>query len=251
MKVGAIIQARMTSSRLPGKILLPIPYSGKISSLEHVIKRIKKCKLVDCIVVATTTSKKDQIIVSIANKEKVAFFKGSELNVLKRYYYAAKKYKLSTIVRITSDSPFIDYHLIDQAINKLVNDNSDFCSNSLRKPYNHGMNVEVFTFDALKRAYFGATKNYEREHVCPYFYLSHPENFKISEIFAPKYIYMFPVRITLDTWDDYIFLCAIADYLYNKNHYFTLSDIMNLLKRKPWIKEINLTTEQNKINTKI
>ena len=247
MKIAAIIQARISSTRLPGKVLKELPFNSGITCLEQVIRRLKKSKKIDDIVIATTEDKEDNEIVDIAKKEDVKYFRGSKENVLSRYYFAAKKNNIDVVVRITSDCPCIDVDITDLTIDAHINKVADYTSNSLTRTYPHGLDVEVFNFNALEEAYKNATKYYEKEHVTPYIY-KNPQKFKINIVKAPKELYASDIRITLDTEEDYALLCAVFDYLYPKNEYFNAYDIVNLFnKEKPWLKLINKKVVQKKI----
>ena len=246
MKIAAIIQARTSSTRLPRKVLKELPYNSGITCLEQVIRRLKKSKRLNEIIIATTEGKEDDDIVEIAQKESVKYFRGSKENVLSRYYFAAKENNIDVIVRITSDCPCIDPDIIDLAIDAHINKMADYTSNTLTKTYPHGLDVEVFNFSALEEAYKKATKDYEKEHVTPYIYRN-PQKFKINIVKAPKELYAPDIRITLDTEEDYALLCAVFDYLYPKNEYFDAYDIVNLFKEKPWLKLINKRVVQKKI----
>ena len=246
MKIGAIIQARTSSTRLPGKVLKKLPYASGITCLEQVIRRLKKSKKLNEIIIATTKDIEDNQIINIAKKEDIKYFRGSKENVLSRYYFAAKENDIDIIVRITSDCPCIDADITDLTIDDHINKMADYTANSLIRTYPHGLDVEVFNFNVLEEAYKNATKDYEKEHVTPYINRN-PQIFKINIIKAPKELYTPDIRITLDTEEDYALLCAVFDYLYPKNKYFIAYDIVNLFKEKPWLKLINKKIIQKKI----
>ena len=170
-----IIQARVTSSRLPGKILLQ-GYDKPL--LLHTIERIKKSKLIKKIVVATSNLKMDEIIYKICKKNRINIFRGHPNDLLSRYYNCAKKYKANTIVRITSDCPLMDYKIIDKIIKKFYSSNVDFISNTHPPVIPDGFDIEIFNFKSLKKAFFKAKKNFQREHVTPYIW-DNPKKFKI------------------------------------------------------------------------
>ncbi len=247
MKITAIIQARTSSTRLPGKVLLPLPYNSDITVLQQVIGRTKKSNLIDDIIVATTTDKEDEKIVEIAKKENVKWFKGSKKNVLERYYKAAKENKSDVIVRITSDCPCIDWNVIDKTIATHIKENADYTSNTIKRTFPHGLDVEVFNFDVLEEAYCNASREFEKEHVCPYIHTTNKHKFKIASLEAPKQLTAPDIRITLDTKEDYALLCSVFDYLYPKNQFFNAYDIVNLFKEKPWLKFINEKVLQKRI----
>lgn len=244
--IGAIIQARFSSTRLPGKILKKLPRGSDVTALEQVIRRLKRSKRLDDIIIATTNEKKASGIVKIAKKEGVKYFRGDTKNVLSRYYLAARKNSLDIVVRITSDCPCIDPEIVDMTIKRHMDEDADYTSNSLKISYPRGLDVEVFGFDALERAYRNADKGYEKEHVTPYMY-KNPKIFKIVNIKAPKTLYAPGIRITLDTQKDYELLCAVFDSLYFKNKFFSAYDIIKLFKEKPWLKLINQNVVQKSI----
>jgi spore coat polysaccharide biosynthesis protein SpsF len=246
MKIAAIIQARTSSTRLPGKVLKELPYASGITCLEQVIRRLKKSKKLNDIIIATTKQKEDNDIINIVKKEDVKYFRGSKENVLSRYYFAAKENNIDTIIRVTSDCPCVDADITDLTIDDHINKMADYTSNSLTRTYPHGLDVEVFNFNVLEKAYKNTTKEYEKEHVTPYINRN-PQIFKINEIKAPKELYAPDIRITLDTEEDYALLCAVYDYLYPKNKYFNAYDIVNLFNEKPWLKLINKKIIQKKI----
>lgn len=166
--VVAIIQARMGSTRLPNKSLMDI--DGK-TALEFMIDRVRKSKLVDDIVIATTINQEDDVIENLCINNKINCYRGSENDVLDRYYQSAKKYKAKIVVRLTSDCPLIDPDLIDETINIFINKKVDYASNAVppdKKKYPDGSDVEVFSFNALQRSWVEAKDLKDREHVTFY-----------------------------------------------------------------------------------
>jgi spore coat polysaccharide biosynthesis protein SpsF len=247
MRIGAIIQARVSSTRLPGKVLKELPYGSGITVLGQVVRRLKKCKMLSYVIVATTVEKEDDRLVDIAQKEGAKHFRGSRDDVLSRYYSASKENHLDVIVRISSDCPCIDPGVVDMVIEKHIAARADYTSNSLVKTFPHGLDTEVLNFDTLEKAHFEATQTFEREHVCPYIYKSNPKAFKISEVQATEELYGPDIRLTLDTKEDYALLCAVFDYLYGENEFFSTTEIIKLFRAKPWLKMINNNTVQKKI----
>ena len=246
MKTGAIVQARASSTRLPGKVLKDLPYGSGITVLEQVIRRLKRSEKLDTVIIATTLDIRDDEVVKIANKEKVPYYRGDMNDLLSRYYHTAVEYDLDIIVRITSDCPVIDPKVVDQVVGRFFERKLDYTTNTLKRTYPHGMDVEVFTFYALEKSYRMAQKDYEREHVTPYIRM-HPEMFKLANIEAPEELYGPDIRVTLDTEEDYALLCAIYDYLYFSDPYFTVRDIIKLIEDKPWLRLINNKVVQKKI----
>ncbi len=247
MKIGAIIQARTTSTRLPKKVLKELPYGSGITVLEQVIRRVKRSKLLEEIIVATTTNYEDDPIVEISRKEGIKYFRGSEKNVLERYYLCAKENKVDVVVRITSDCPCVDWNVVDMVIEEHLQKQADYTSNTMERTFPHGLDVEVISFGALEKVYCEASKDFEKEHVCPYIHTTNREKFKIISLKAPLFLTAPDIRITLDTEEDYALLCAIFDYLYPQNNYFQAVDIINLFKEKPWLKIINRKVLHKKV----
>ena len=231
------------------KVLLSLPYNSETTVLEQVIKRCKTSKIADEVIVATTKIPEDDRIVNIATKMNVGVFRGDEKDVLSRYYHTAKEFSVDTIVRITSDCPCIDPKVIDRVIKTYVDNPVDYVSNTLEKTFPRGQDVEVFSFECLKRAYFNATKTFEREHVTPYIYMNQNSRYELMNIKAPSNLADPTIRVTLDTEEDYALLCSVYDHLYPKNELFGLDDIIRLLKEKPWLKLINKKIQQKKIYT--
>lgn len=246
MKIGAIIQARTSSSRLPRKVLKSLPYNSETNVLQQIIRRVDKSELIDEIIVATSENPDDDEIVDVAIKENVEFYRGSLDNVLERYYGAAEENDLDIIVRITGDCPFIDFSIIDMIIKSHLESESEYTSSALIKQFPLGINVEVINFNTLKKAHENATKIYEKEHVTPYIYKTAPDKFKINKYECER-DYDSDLRITLDTIQDYILTCLIYDELYEGNNYFTLNEIMKLISKKPYLKMINNRVIQKKV----
>lgn len=167
MTVVVITQARSGSTRLPNKVLKKI---GNKTLLEIHINRIKKAKLIDDIYIATTVNKSDNIIADLAKQFHVKYYRGSENDVLDRYYQTIKDVKPDFIVRLTSDCPLIDPKLIDEVVEKAISKNLDYYSNGLVESYPDGQDIEVFKFTALEKAWKEAQLNSEREHVTPFIY---------------------------------------------------------------------------------
>lgn len=246
MRIGAIIQARTSSTRLPRKVLKPLPYNSDICVLQQVIRRVSQSRLIDDVIVATTDNDEDSEIVDVAIKEDVKYYRGSLKNVLERYYMAASENNLDVIVRITSDCPCIDFEIIDEVVESHLEGNYDYSSNSLIEHLPRGMDVEVINWDVLKNAYEKACEKYEKEHVTPYIYKSHPEMFKINKCTNSDKDYS-DIRITLDTAQDYALLSLVYEELYNEDSYFTLHDILDLFTRKPYLIDINSEIIQKKV----
>lgn len=243
MKVVAIIQARMGSTRLPGKVMREL---GGRTVLAHVIERVKACKAIDQIVVATTTATADEVIVAEALRCGADYFRGSEEDVLERYYLAAKQVAAKVVVRITSDCPLIDPALLGAMVNDFVADGGvDYLSNTLERHYPRGLDAEVFSFLALESAYWQAEKSHEREHVTPFIY-HHPDLFKIKNYSSGEN--HSSQRWTLDTADDWALIEAIYQNLYRPGaELFTSAAVLQLLQQRPELVALNAHVEQKKL----
>lgn len=243
MKTVAIIQARMGSTRLPGKVMLNL--YGK-SMLQHVVERVYQAQNIDDIIIATTMSEQDNIIVKEAFQNGIRFFRGSEWDVLERYYLAAKENKADTIVRITSDCPLIDPLVIDEIISLYKKEKYDLVTNASsdlsQRTYPRGLDTEVFSFNELTRAFKNADKQYQREHVTPYIYETNERIF-----YYKNPINYSQYRWTLDTEEDFRLIKEIYLYLYHKKHDFYLEDIVKLMKKYPELAKINAHIEQKKL----
>lgn len=243
-KIVAIIQARVGSTRLPGKVLLDL--KGK-TVLNHVVDRVKKSKYIDEVIVATTDLEQDDKIVDECNKIGCKYFRGSESDVLSRYYLCAKENKADIVIRITSDCPLIDFNIIDNMIEKFLykqNSNIDYMNNTLEPTLPRGYDVEIFSFRALVKANFEAKLDYEREHVTPYIYFN-PDKFNLS-LFRYRYDYS-KYRLTLDTKEDFEVISSIFESLYDVNNYFLLEDVIKYMEYNPEIVQINKNIEQKKL----
>lgn len=240
MNIVCIIQARMGSTRLPGKVLKKI--CGK-TILEHDIDRLKRVKNIDQIVIATTTLEKDNAIVKEADRLNITYYRGSEEDVLSRYYYAAKENNADIVVRITSDCPLLDPEVTESTIQYYLNnkDNYDYVSNTLERTFPRGLDTEVFSFKSLEKAFNESVLIEDREHVTAYIY-TNIDKFKLG-CYKSESNYSLN-RWTLDTNEDFILIKTIYDELYNKNKLFGMNDILELLEVRPEIFEINKEIKQ-------
>jgi spore coat polysaccharide biosynthesis protein SpsF len=235
-KIICIIQARMGSSRLPGKVLKEI--CGQ-PMLYWVVTRAQRSKMIDQVMVATTFDHADDPIVEFCNQNHFKCFRGDEFDVLDRYYQAAKSSNADIIVRLTADCPLIDARLIDLTIEKLWDSESDFSANRLPPPYKRtypiGLDVEVVTMPALENAWKHAKEKYEREHVLPYIY--NPANgFKIM-IFDHEEDLGW-MRWTVDTPADLEFIRQVMDHLDCAIDFGWL-DVLKVVNNHPELLEIN------------
>jgi len=235
-KVIAIIQARMGATRLPGKTMAGIV--GK-PMLWHVIKRVKEARSIDKIIVATTTKEEDKKIIDFAKANGIESFAGSEEDVLDRFYEAAKKFKADIIVRITADDPLKDPVIINRVIDFFLKneDHVDYVSNTLEPTFPEGLDVEVFSFKTLERAWREAKKKSDREHVTPYIW-NHPGKFKLANIIHEG-VNLSHLRWTVDNSKDLEFVRAVYSRLYGEDKLFLMQDVLDLLEKYPHLKKIN------------
>ncbi len=238
MDILCIIQARSGSTRLPNKVLLSL--EGK-TVLEHVIERVSHSKLIDEVVVATTFNKEDIKIVNIVSGLGYRVFAGSEDDVLDRYYQCARLIKPKNIVRITSDCPLIDPDIIDYAIDNHIKSGADYTSNTLKETYPDGLDVEVFTYEALFEAWKNAKLTSEREHVTPYI----RKNDKFKKYSVENDIDLSYLRWTLDREQDYKFIKEVYKHLYKQNNLFKTKEVLELLEKYTHLIEINKDITRN------
>ena len=230
MKTIIIVQARMTSTRLPGKVLLPL--AGE-PMLVRLLERLRRVQRADGIVIATTTNANDDPIAALCAQQGVPCHRGSELDVLSRYADAARLHAADVVVRITSDCPLIDPALIDQLIAVYEEGDSDYVSNMLPPTWPYGMAVEVFSATALAQAHAEATQDAEREHVTPFIYW-HPQRYRLRNVASP--VALSHHRWTVDTPEDYELVRRLFDHLLPTNPHFTQADVLALLDAHPdWI----------------
>jgi spore coat polysaccharide biosynthesis protein SpsF len=233
----------MGSTRLPGKVLKKVLDK---TLLEYQIERVKRAKSIDEIIIATTTKESDDPIVQLCQQLSIPYYRGSEEDVLSRYYEAATKFNVEVIVRLTSDCPIIDPNVIDKVVEHYIEnkDRYDYVSNTLTRTYPRGLDTEVMTYEALQRAHEEAKELAYREHVTAYIY-RHPDQFRLCNVSNEKDESKH--RWTVDTEEDFELIKNILETLYPINPLFTLEDVNQILRDKPeWI-EINAHIEQKKL----
>jgi len=236
--IGCIIQARMGSSRLPKKVMKKI--DNDLTVLDYVIEQLKSSKNIEKIIVATTILKEDNIISNYLCSHKYEVFRGSSDDVLDRFYQCAKKFSINTIVRITADNPLIDPKIIDIAIDEYKNNKYDLVTNTLKRTFPFGTEVEVFSFKSLEKAWKNAKRPYEREHVTPF--IRDPQNkFILSNIEHQENLSH--LRYTVDRISD---LKLVKEIIKNiSTRPIVIQDIIKLYKQKPEIFEINKNVKHN------
>ena len=236
--IGCILQARMSSTRLPGKVMMKI--DNENTMLDCVINQLKNSKQIKNLVIATTEQKEDDVIVELVKRREIKYFRGSKKDVLDRYYQCAKKFDFSEIIRITADNPLIDYEILDTVVEHFKSNNYDYITidrpqiNTFHQTYPWGYNVEVFTFSALENAWKNAELTSEREHVTPNFYKNN-EIFKQTSIENSEDLSRF--NCTVNTKYDLELIQKIYSNI--KKRPILLSDVIKLFKANPELVKIN------------
>jgi len=231
--ICCIIQARIGSTRLPGKVMMNVENQKPV--LYFVIKQLQECKLIDKIIVATTTNAEDDQIVNYSKNLGIDCFRGSSKDVLDRYYQCAKEYSVSTIVRITSDCPLIDPEIVDSVINMFENNSYDYITNFLpNSTFPNGVEVEVFSMNGLEKVWKKAKLPSEREHVTPYF-SNHKDEFEITNIKNPENLSH--LRWSVDRIEDLKLVRLIVSKI--KKRPILMKNIVDLFNKEPELFKIN------------
>lgn len=237
MKTIALIQARMSSSRLPGKVLQDI--AGQ-PMLGRVIRRAKQAGAIDLLAVITSTHEDDDAIEILCQETGISCFRGSLDDVLDRYYQAASHFQADNVVRLTADCPLLDPKVIDKVVQTFHQGAFDYVSNTLECTYPDGLDIEIFRFEALEKAWKEARLASEREHVTPYI-RNHPELFPLGSVKQDQD--MSALRWTVDTPPDLEFVRTIYNFFTDVE--FGMDDIVKLLKGRPEITQINAGQQRN------
>jgi spore coat polysaccharide biosynthesis protein SpsF (cytidylyltransferase family) len=238
MNILALIQARMSSKRLPNKVLLPL---SEKTVLEHIYSRLEYCKNLNKIVVATSFYESDKPIVDLCKKNNMNYYQGNLEDVLDRFYQAATLHNADAIVRITGDCPVIDPKIVDELISNYLTSNCDYYSLSGNFP--DGLDCQIFKYEALEKSWREAKLLSDREHVGTYIERTSPKLFKIGRLVKFKNLSHY--RWTLDEPEDYIFLKEVFSKLYAQDKIFFTGDILNLLDREPNLLKINKNILRN------
>jgi spore coat polysaccharide biosynthesis protein SpsF len=244
MQIEIYVQARMGSSRLPGKVLRTV--LGK-PLLGYLIERLREVKEANALAILTTTSPEDDCIVAFCEQERVPCYRGSEEDVLGRYYQTLIQRHPNAIVRITGDCPLIDPDVVDQLIRlyKKHHPNYDYMSNTLELTYPRGLDAEIFSSNTLIKAFEEAKDPAEREHVTLYIY-RHPEQFRLKNLASDTILSQY--RWTVDTAEDFALIKNILENLYLQHPHFRLNDVVKLLQQHPqWI-QLNAHIQQKKVS---
>ena len=240
MKKVIIIEARMSSTRLHGKVLLEV--SGK-PLLFYLLKRLKKVKNIDQIVIATTTNKSDDVIIKFAKKNKIDYFRGSEDKVLERVVHTGVKFKADIILSITADCPLIDISIIEQCLKTFCVNDIDFLTNAHHRSYPDGMDVQIFKLTALKKSLTIARSLKDFEHTS-YVMRKNPKIFKTYHLLAPSNLTYPDIGLTVDELEDFILIKKLI-LNFKNNYYFTCADILKLLKKNKNLLKINSSVKRN------
>jgi spore coat polysaccharide biosynthesis protein SpsF len=235
--VVAIIQARMGSTRLPGKVLKDLEGD---TVLARVLARAKRATAINEVIVATSDAAGDDVIVAECKRLQTKVFRGDEKDVLDRYYRAAQLFKAEVVVRITADCPLIDPELVGETVKKFLEARPDYASNALERTYPRGLDTEVFSMKALDRAWSKATEAYQRSHVTPFLY-QNPAMFNVLALKGEKDYS--GLRWTLDTSEDLEFLRAVYARFPGRDD-FGWRDVLSLLGREPKLTELNRDVAQ-------
>ena len=242
MRIVATIEARMHSTRLPGKVLLPI--LGR-PMLELMIERLRRVSQLDAIVIATTSDPSSDPIEALAQRVGVGCFRGSEADVLERVLFAARSAQADVIVELTADCPLIDPELTTEAISAFLAAEVDYASNCLQEPYPRGLDVQVFSTAVLEEVARLTIDPADREHVSLYIY-EHPERYRLLGVSAgpPEAA---ELRLTVDTIEDFELVTQIYQSLYPLNPDFGLREIIELFRRQPELRLVNADIQQKDV----
>lgn len=239
-KIVATIQARMSSSRLPGKALLPL--AGE-PVLVRMIERLRRSKILDEIIVATTINPADDALVAICKKIGCRFYRGSEDDVLLRILEAAQSCQADIIVQSMADSPLVDWRHVDHLAHMLVEGNYDYATNELKETFPIGFDMRMYPVRILEEVEKCAHDPEYREHASLYIY-THPKKYRLVNWEAEGDLYWPSLRLTLDTKEDYALIKAIYEHLHPLKHDFSAKDVVQFLKLHPELVGINSAVKQ-------
>ena len=241
MRIVAIIQARMGSTRLPGKVLKDL---GGETVLARVIARVRRASEIEEVVIATTRQPDDDRIVDECRRLAVRVYRGETSDVLDRYYHAAEEVRAEAIVRITSDCPLIEPEITDATVRAFLERRPDYASNVLQRTYPRGLDTEIMTRDALVRSWRQAKEAYQREHVTPYIY-ENADQFTLHSVQGETDYSGH--RWTLDEAEDMTFLRAVYERL-EGDRCFSWREVLALLEREPGLIEVNRHVSQKALH---
>jgi len=227
-RIVAIIQARMTSTRLPGKMMMSL---GGFPMLQYLVRRLKSVKCLDDVVLATTTNLSDDVLIDVMEDEKLGYFRGSETDVTGRVLEAAKQFSADVIVEITGDNPLMDAGVIEQTVNSFLTNRCDYAANDLVKSFPIGMNTRVFSRKALEKSWINGQKPEDKEHISWYI-THHPEEFKLFNVYAHPDHFWPELSLTVDEKKDFEFVELIVRNFPKKPLSISISDIFQFLKEE-------------------
>lgn len=235
----AILQARVSSTRLPGKVLKPLL---GVPMLLRQIERIRRARSINHLVVATSAGASDDPIEEICCNNDIACFRGSMEDVLDRFYFTAKEFNSEHVVRLTGDCPLTDPEVIDRVIRFYLDGKYAYASNAAEPTFPDGLDVEVFSFSCLEKAWREATLWSQREHVTPFLH-QQPDRFKVGHYKQTRDLSHF--RWTVDEAEDFDFVTQVYETLYPENPSFDMEDVLRLLARRPELMTINMRFQRN------
>jgi spore coat polysaccharide biosynthesis protein SpsF len=238
LNIVTVIQSRMASTRLPGKVMMPLACKPLLYRMHE---RVAASKLSGEIIIAATEEETDVPIIQLCEENNLNYYRGHSTDLLERHYKAAKKFNADVVVKIPSDCPLIDPNIIDKVIKYFIENfpKYDFVSNLHPATYPDGNDIEVMTMKSFEDARQNAKLPLEREHTTPYFW-ENPDKFRIGNVtWETGLDFSMTHRFTIDYKEDYEFIKTVYDELYSENNMFILDDILNLLDDKPEIKRIN------------
>ncbi len=239
-KIVATIEARMTSTRLPGKVLLPL--AGE-PCLTRLIERLKRSAYVDHIVIATTTNSTDDVLEELSMKLGVGVWRGSEDNVLERVLDAAKSVQADLIVEVTGDCPLLDWRHVDHILELFSSGEYDYVANNMERTFPRGFDLQVFPVKVLDEVNQVTQEPVDQENVSIYIY-QHPEKYRLLNWAAEGFMRRPDIRVTLDTPQDYELIDTIFKKLLPVNPDFSAEDVVHLLERESALLEINRDIKQ-------
>ena len=239
-KIVAIVEARMTSSRLPGKVMLEI--LGK-PILGYIFDSLKQVDIIDDIVLATTDNSSDDCLIDYAKSKNIKFYRGSEEDVLNRVKCAADYYNADIVVEITGDCPLIDPEIVEQIINIYLNNNADYVSNAHIRTYPDGMDVQVFSLKTLKLSSSMTNRKLDKEHVTLHI-RNNPDIFRIINVMAPSTLHRPQLGLTLDQIEDFRLISKIIEYFSKSDKKMNCKNIINYLDKNKNLLKLNYLVER-------
>ena len=240
-RIGIVIQARYNSTRLPGKVLLKLPFGSQVTILQNIIDRAKAVGQYGPIILATSKNQENDKLAEIAKRNQIAVVRGDENNVLGRFEISKQLFDLSHIVRLTGDNPFVDPKIINKTIDYHISLKSDY-TETVGLPI--GANVEIFSANALASIPNEKINLSDIEHVTNFF--KRNPNFYFNNQICLQSDNYNDIRLTIDYRQDYIFACFLYEQLYQKEKIFGTDMIVKILEKYPWAKEINMNLPQKK-----